>query len=260
MKRLEENGEITVLGAGTRRLYATPRRIPEVLQKLPARAIRLLQYMPLEGSVSYSALMEVSQRAATCLIETAEAGLTLRSWKHPMTARLTTNGRRIVKILGDGLRLDETRQEKIKENRKPKAGKSQDVIQAIAQRHPIQEMKDAHERARIRRALCAHLSEAIDKENSGKLSRKAIQRKVIEWNMEKGHPCRKHWVHALWRLNRLPDKIELEALSSVLNAPKGIFDIYVDIAPWVIMQKNRTPLRHRKSPWKVSPTRMTSEE
>jgi len=60
LRRLVETGRIVSYGRATRRLYATPRIIPDILKSLSAESIRFLQRLPLTGAMLQEHFVQTS--------------------------------------------------------------------------------------------------------------------------------------------------------------------------------------------------------
>jgi hypothetical protein len=244
VKRLDKVGRITVLGRGTRRLYCTPRPVPQVLLGLPAKAVRLLQMMPLEGDVPYRMLCEVSQDAAGCLDRLGEAGLTARDGRTPASVRLTGAGRKAAAPLGSGIRLDRSRIRELAAHMNPVTDR--EIEEALASRRPLPEPTEGRERALVRRMLCARLVHVIDQLDRGGKTVAEQQRRTDDVLRGSGITPHAAWLYNLRNNGRLPDRHEIRALATVLGESPSCLDAHLAVAPWALEESKRAPSTRRR--------------
>lgn len=107
INRLLKSGRIVSYGKGTRRLYASPRIVEEILSTMPAAHVRLLQYMPIAGGVEHRAITRAMSQTSPMVDALVDAGLIirLRGLAGRQALMLTAFGRRVRETLGDGIAL-----------------------------------------------------------------------------------------------------------------------------------------------------------
>lgn len=244
VKRLAEADRITVLGKSNKRLYCTPRPVPPILLDLPAKAIRLLQVMPLEGDVPYGMLYELSSDGAACLDRLGEARLTARNGRTPASVRLTDAGRKAAAPLGSGLRLDASRLRELEAHMNPVTNR--EVDEALAERRLLPRPADGRERALVRRMLCARLVGILDELDGSRRTTAEWERMADDVLLRSGITPHGKWLYNLRNNGRLPDRHEVRALAVVLGENPSRLDAHLAVAPWALEDFRRAPLAKRR--------------
>ena len=231
VRNLEKQGAISRYGLGTRRLYASKRNVPDELKLLSARAVRVLQILPLEGPETLSQIRGLISDGRQAINELISAKLVTELFVKPTSFSLTDQGRKLAATLGDGLRMHIGVEPQLRNI--PDQELSSHISAMLMRSEIIPEPEDLYLRAATRKAISSAISKAckIAWISSG-FTIASIENQANKIIKSNGSNFSKEWFANIIYIWRLPNTAEVEALSKVLKIPREYIDMHIRLAPW----------------------------